>query len=228
MNGRGGTRIRATRKPVVVLAGEDRNDRSSLRTLLEGFCPEMQGRIVEITDTPRLRSASQGTLSDRVKVLARKVRARAALEGTDVACVFVHEDLDRPDGDEYIEARERVQRALTSAFGSAHYVLAVAEVEAWLLLYPDAISAFVSSWQVPRQYQGRDTGMLSDPKEVMKHSVSGSGSRYRESDAPAIFAKALALKCLGRPNGSNRSWSQFRTDARDCCKLHIPQVRRPQ
>ncbi|WP_433362936.1 hypothetical protein [Streptosporangium sp. CA-115845] len=50
MSRRGGTRIRPTRKPIVVVAGEDRNDRLSLRILLEEFCPEMRGRIAEIGD----------------------------------------------------------------------------------------------------------------------------------------------------------------------------------
>jgi hypothetical protein len=43
---RGGTRVRPTKKPIVVVAGEDRNDRLALRVLLEEFCPEMRGRIV--------------------------------------------------------------------------------------------------------------------------------------------------------------------------------------
>jgi hypothetical protein len=116
----GGTSIRATRKPIIVLAGEDRNDRKSIRILLEAFCPEMRGRIVEINDKVRLRDASPVNLKERVSSLARLVKARATRENTDVACVFFHEDLDQPDGDAYVTRRESVQAALLAKFNSAH------------------------------------------------------------------------------------------------------------
>lgn len=58
---RGGTGTRAAKKPIIVLAGEDRNDCKSLRILLEAFCPDMRGRIVEIKDSVRLRQATGKT-----------------------------------------------------------------------------------------------------------------------------------------------------------------------
>lgn len=228
MSGRGGTRIRATRKPVVVLAGEDGNDRKCLRILLEEFCPDMRGRIVEVNDSVRLRGASPGTLAARVDTLAKKARARAARENAELACVFVHEDLDGPDGDGYVNTHDRVQRALTRALGAAHYVLAVAEMEAWLLLFPDALAGTVSSWKVPKQYRNRNTGALADPKKIMMNSVSGSARPYRESDAPDVFAKAVALNCLDQPSGTNRSWSRLRTDVDDCLRQHLPRMRKPK
>lgn len=221
MSPRGGTRIRATVKPVVVLAGEDANDRRSLRILLEAFCPEMRGRIVEINDPVRLREAGQQALAGRVNKLARLVRARATRESADVACVFVHEDLDRVDGAEYDAARDRVQAALAKEFGAAHYVLSVWEMEAWLLLFPDALTGLVTSWKVPAQYRNRDTGTLSDPKKILMQKVSSANRRYRESDAPDVLVRAVTLGCVDRPDGSNRSWQQFRADAVDCCRTHL-------
>lgn len=226
MSRRGGTRIKATRKPIVVLAGEDSNDRKSLRILLEAFCPSMRGRIVEIKDSVRLRDA-RDELTGRVRTLARKARARAVREDADLACVFIHEDFDRPDNDDSIRIRERVQAALSKELGAAHYVLSVAEMEAWLLLFPDALAGTVSSWKLPKQYRNRDTGTLADPKKIMMQSVSSQARPYRESDAPEVFAKAVALNCLDRPEGTNRSWSQLRADADDCVRWHIPRARRP-
>jgi hypothetical protein len=222
---RGGTRIRAQRKPVVVIAGEHRNDRQALRALLEAFCPEMRGRLVEINDTVRLRDASSATLRGRVRDLARIVRARAVREAADVACVFVHEDLDQPDGDRYTTVRERVQNALTHEFGNAHYVLAVAEVEAWLLLFPTALSGLVQAWNLPAKYRGCDTGRLGDPKQIMVREVTGASRRYRESDAPEVFKRAVSTGCLDKPDGTNRSWTQLRADSELCCQEHIPTQR---
>ncbi|MEU7948862.1 hypothetical protein AB0C50_29625 [Micromonospora taraxaci] len=182
---------------------------------------------MEISDAVRLRDASAGTLAARAETLARKARARAVRENASLGCVFVHEDLDGADGDIYPVTRERVRAALTKALNSAHYVLSVAEVEAWLLLFPDALTKTVSSWQLPQQYRNRDTGTLIDPKKIMKNSVSSPARRYRESDAAEVVARAIALNCLDTPSGSNRSWSQLRADATECGGHHIPQMRRP-
>lgn len=221
MSRRGGTRVRATKKPVVVVAGEDRTDRQVLRTLLEEFCPDMRGRIVEISDDVRLRRASDGRLQERVRTLARKAAARAERERAGLACVFVQEDLDRPVADDYGKLRQRVQDALCGKLGTAHYVLVAAETEAWLLLFPGALNRTVSNWHVPRQYRGVDTARVGDPKRVLTSAVSSSDRRYRESDAPDVIAWAVELGEVYNPSGTNRSWSQLRDDADECCGQHI-------
>lgn len=228
MSRRGGTRLRAEKKPVVVLAGEDRNDRKCLRLLLEASCPDMNGRIVEIADPVRLRQASGTNLTDRVAKLARHVRARAKRENADLACVFVHEDLDAVDGDDYLRKRTRVQKALEAELGNAHYVLAVWELEAWLLLFPDALAGFVSTWRVPAKYLNRDTGKLADPKRIMMREVGKAPRRYRESDAPDVFAKVIELGGHAGPVGTNRSWTRFRADIDECCRDHVTGARAPR
>jgi hypothetical protein len=210
---RGGTGRRATTKPIIVLAGEDRNDRTSLRVLLEAISPQMRGRIVEISDMVRLRQATGDTLKQRVAVLARKVLARAAREGAEVAGVFVHEDLDAVDSADYLATHGRVQNALNRHFRTAHYVLAVWEIEAWLLLFPDALVAFNRSWTVPARYRNKDTGLLADPKRLLVNEVSSAARRYRESDAPDILAKAVSLNRQPHAVGSNRSWQRMLDDA---------------
>lgn len=221
MSRRGGTRVRPTRKPIVVVAGEDRNDRLSLRILLEEFCPEMRGRIVEIGDPVRLHQATGANLAARAETLARKIRARAVRDDTTVACVFVHEDLDAVDDDQYPITRLRVEKALEAALGTAHYALAVAEIESWLLLFPDALTGVSGSWSVPARHRGRDTGRLTDPKQVLMREVSGSGRRYREADAPEVLGQVVTMGLATSPVGRNRSYEQLREDAARCCVEHI-------
>ncbi|MEV0591834.1 hypothetical protein [Nonomuraea cavernae] len=205
----------------MVVAGEDRNDRLALRVLLEHFCPEMRGRLVEIGDKVRLHHATGANLTARAEVLASKVRARAVRDDASVACVFVHEDLDQADSDDYPFVRERVQKALESALGRAHYALAVSEIEAWLLLFPDALSAIAATWSLPAKCKGKDTGRLIDPKKVLMNDVSRGGRRYRESDAPDVLEQAINLGLLARPVGRNRSFDQLRADAVQCCAEHL-------
>jgi hypothetical protein len=212
-----GTAVRATRKPVIVLAGEDANDRACLRIVLENLCPEAKGRLVEINSSVRLREAGPARLKERIGTLARLARARARREDAELAGVLVHEDFDRIDGDEYDATRGRVQDALTSALGPAYYALAVEEVEAWLLLFPAAFPATVAAWTVPPVLRNRDTGLIADPKSVITRKVCAAGRRYRESDAATVLGRAAELGLLDQPVGSNRSWLRLRDDIADLC-----------
>jgi hypothetical protein len=144
----------------------------------------MQGRIVFLNDKIPLRDASGVTLNQRVRRFASLVRAKAARERASVAAVFLHEDLDDVDSGRYDSVRDRVQHALARELKGAHYVLAVWEIEAWLLLFPEVITGFTAGWQVPTKRRGRDTGMLQDPKRIFKNEITKAGTRYRESDAP--------------------------------------------
>ena len=219
--------MRAIRKPVVVVAGEDRNDRQVLRVLLEEFCPNMRGRIVEMAKSVPLRIASADTLGERVRKLARFAKARAERERADLACVFIHEDLDRPGGgEEHATVLRRVQDALHREFATAHYVLATAETEAWLLLFPDALAGYAVGWSLPRRYHGCDTAQLGDPKRIMMNDVSRSGRTYRESDAPDVIAKAVDTGAVHTPSGTNQSWTQLRDDVSACCESHLTSARR--
>jgi hypothetical protein len=202
-----------TKKPIIVLVGESANDRAVMRVLFEAFCPASKGRIVQLDGKFPLRAADDTNLSSRVDHLVRLVNARAAREGAAAACVLVHEDLDATDSEEYDAVHKRVQDALTRAFQDAHYALAVWETEAWLLLFPRALAAFASAWTVPAQYRGKDTGKIQDPKRVLRHSVSKSGPRYRESDAPSIAERAVQLGLHNAPAGTNRSYDAFRAYA---------------
>jgi hypothetical protein len=201
-----------------VVAGESANDREVLRCFLEAFCPQMQGRIVFLNDRFPLREATEATLNDRVRRFTSLVRARAERERASVAAVFLHEDLDAVDSNRYEAIRERVQRALVRQLENAHYVLAVWEIEAWLLLFPEVVTNFTSGWQVPTKRRGGDTGEFQDPKRIFRDEISKSGTRYRESDAPAIASRVVALNQQAIPVGSNRSYESFGTDVTSRCQ----------
>ena len=218
MSPRGLTRERPTKRPLIVLAGEDSNDRKVFRTLLEAVCPDAQGRIVEINSIIRLRDAKDATLVDRAGKLAGAIRARATREQAEVACVFIHEDFDATDSPKRDAIRARVNSALRREIANSHYILAAWEIEAWMLLFPDAVSAVNATWVIPNRFRGMDTGRITDPKRAMQHEVSTvPRSRYRESDAPKIFEKIIELGLYDSPSGSNRSYCELRQSASDCC-----------
>jgi hypothetical protein len=200
-----------------VLAGEDRNDREVLRGVIEATCPRARGRVVEISDSVRLKRAGPETLAQRVRTLVGKARARAAREQAEIGCLFVHEDLDATGAAAVADAHGDVQKALRCHVDKAYYVLAAWEVEAWLLLFPEALTAVCADWKVPDKYRGIDTGYTPDPKRLLRTLTGKATRRYRESDAPKVMAKAAQRSLLDSPNGRNSSWERFRSDAAACC-----------
>jgi hypothetical protein len=188
-----------------------------MRILLEALCKHAHGRIVEINDIVRLRQANDATLRTRVHKLAGSIRAKGVRERAAVQCVFIHEDFDEIDSTTRANVRRRVQEALGREITRVYYVLATWEIEAWLLMFPDALTEFASSWSVPSRYLGADTGRVRDPKRVMKREVAKAGPGYRESDAPDIaeLIAGLGLQCS--PSGQNLSYNEFLASASSCC-----------
>lgn len=212
-------------RSIVVIAGEDRNDRESLRILLEERYPDLRGGIAQIRDPVRLHKATGANLTKRVRSIISKAEGIAEKQGagTRVACLYIHEDFDSVDGAAYIEAHRRVEEEIRRQAGQGHYVLAVAEMEAWMLLFPDALSSVVKAWKVPSRYRGKDTGRFQDPKGVLMREVSGTGKgrRYTESDAAGVFRAVVDGGHHLSPQGTNRSWEHFRRDMARCGREHL-------
>jgi hypothetical protein len=166
----------------------------------------------------RLRDADDAALIQRSFSLLGKVRARAAREEAEVACLFVQEDFDAPDSRRRDAIQLRVQNALRRELVRTYYILVAWELEAWLLLFPEAISAARSAWILPNRLRGVDTGRITDPKRVMKDEVSTvAKTRYREDDAPRVVEQAVKLGLQLNPAGSNRSYDELQQAASDCC-----------
>lgn len=224
MSGRHPKRGKGRAHSVVVIAGEDRNDRESLKILLEEKRPGLRGSIVQIRDTVRLHRATGTNLTKRVRSIINKAEGVAEKHGpgTRAACLYVHEDFDAVDGPAYVEAHRRVEQEIHRQLGHGHYVLAVAEMEAWMLLFPEALPAVMQAWKLPVKRLGKDTGRFPDPKGILMREVSkATGRRYAESDAPAVFRAIVEGGHLEKPRGMNSSWKRFWQDVEKCGQEHF-------
>lgn len=81
------------------------------------------------------------------------------------------------------------------------------------MLFPDAFAHVQSRWKIPSAMQGKDTGALANPKEMLQRTLPAP--RFRESDGPRIAEAAKALGLLTRPDGRNRSYTDFVTELAD-------------
>ncbi|WP_432744443.1 hypothetical protein H7827_10590 [Streptomyces sp. JH002] len=199
-------------RSVIVLAGEDSNDRKVVRELISELCPGLGSKLIEIRDSVRLKAATPGKLDERVRVLVGKAKAGAARERAALSGIVVHEDLDAVTGTEYAVTRQRLRTAFErQAPCPSAVALAAWETEAWLLLFPEAFAAVRAGWKVPTSLIGRDTGKLRNPKEEL-HRRLGS-PRYRESDAVEIMRAARQQGLMRKPiTGSNGSYEDFVAD----------------
>lgn len=163
-------------REVVLVFGEDENDRSAVRALFQGLRPDLAGRVaVEKRRAPMtlvkgMRSPARGSRAGRV---AAAVRAEHRVRGVR-ACVF-HEDTDAVEPSSAVLADE-IRTAYAACPGVVVPAVAAWEIEAWWYLFPRAVAQTHPTWRVPDQHVGRDTGRITSPNEKLKRDVRTSGA----------------------------------------------------
>ncbi|MFE1873710.1 hypothetical protein ACFW9N_22940 [Streptomyces sp. NPDC059496] len=190
-------------RPIIVVAGEDDNDRQVLQHLIRSLHPGM--KIVNIKKKTILGQADK-QLNPRVDELRRL--AQVATVGAKLAGIAVHVDLDLVNEAEYIKVRKRITTELSKAFSCpSALALAAFETEAWLMQFPRAFTNLNPGWNLHARYRGCDLTKVDDPKgKLMEHPWHPS---YRVSDAPRIMEKAFEEGTLMEPDGRNASYRDF-------------------
>ncbi|MEU7185245.1 hypothetical protein [Streptomyces sp. NPDC045369] len=196
------------RRSVIVVAGESGNDRGVLKKLIPALYPGTCPRIEEIKDEIRLAAAIE-QLSPRVEVIRKRALARAKDCNAELAGIVVHADLDTVADDRYDSVRANVTAQLRAGLPcKSALALAVAEMEAWLMQFPDAFPKVKPGWEMRPQDCGRDLALLLKPKEHLKKHLGKP--TYVESHSPAIMEAAVQHGHVSsRPSGNNRSFRDF-------------------
>lgn len=200
----------ARRRSVIVVAGEGDYDRKVLQHLIPalhpGQCPE-----VRMMKKPIRLARAQSKLSPRLQDI--KNHALALADTAELAGIVIHADLDGVADDSYTKLRHRINEEMRSTFKGTPSALALAayEIEAWLMLFPDAFPKVKPHWKVRDADCRRDLAKLEKAKE---HLVKYLGKPpYRESDAPAIMQAAVQGGHVSPlPAGKNRSYADFVED----------------
>jgi hypothetical protein len=220
-----GAEKRSPRRTVVLVFGEDDNDRESIRILLGALRPDLAERI----QTRRhplvlIKSANLEDVPDRAQQIAKVVAIERVKN--DVGCVFAHEDCDEVEP-AHDKVAAKIESALKSAGCDAHAVTPAWEMEAWWFLFPDAVQAASPSWRRPDDHVGKHVGKIRNAKEELKRRVKPPGAKpgfrgYQESDAPKIAAQVCALGLAEKPQATSDSYARFRESARACLRSSAP------
>lgn len=202
----------ATRTPLVLVFGEDENDRQSIRILASGLRPDLAPHIVPRRN-PILLVKGLKELKARQRAVSwrRTVEAESRVRG--VLAAIMHEDCDEREPAHLLLSAE-IERRYSSPACRVIPATPAWELEAWWFLWPDAAQALVSSWRRPDKYIGKNVGLIADAKEAYRRATSpigrGSGQRvYRESDSPLLAAIVVQLGLLHHPLAVSGSFSEF-------------------
>ncbi|MDX2524093.1 hypothetical protein [Streptomyces europaeiscabiei] len=197
-----------------MVAGEDPNDCKVLQHLIPalypGSCPE-----VKFMRKPVRLARAQATLSPRLQEIRRFAQGLA--DKARLAGVVIHVDFDAVADEKYDSVRRRITEEMRGAFKEccpSALALSAYEMEAWLMLFPEAFPKVKPGWQLKEAERRRDLGQIMKAKEHLTKSLGKPP--YSESHAPKIMEEAVkGGHVTARPTGNNRSFRDFADELAD-------------
>jgi hypothetical protein len=215
----------AGKRPVVLVFGESEHDRRAIVRLVGAMRPDLK-RAVEARRQPLV--LIKGALPPRAKANAEEIARKVAEENgaRTVLAVLAHQDCDRVEpAHEEVGARIESELRLCGC-----HVVAVApawEIEAWWMIFPEAVGKVVQGWRDPTDWLGRDVGQVENAKEALAVAVQPRPKRrkpprpYEEHDSIAIAENIAAGDLLrtfdrgyrvtaGRVRTRSASFERFR------------------
>ncbi|MBF0373022.1 MAG: hypothetical protein HQL39_06345 [Alphaproteobacteria bacterium] len=198
---------------LVLVFGEDDNDREAVCHLARALCPGvcLAKRRSPLVLTKGRAEAEARKQASRIAAVVRAERIRS-----EIPLVLAHEDCDAVEPAHEALA-DRIEGNLSREGIPCVAVTPAFEIEAWWFLWPRAVTAVKSHWRDPGQ-QGREVGLIVDAKEALRHALRKPGGDrrhdYKESDSPKIAAKVGELELVDQPQARSASFARFATKMR--------------
>lgn len=202
------------REPLVVFYGEHPHDAAAVKILFQGLRPDLAPNRTRVLKAPPslvkgVEAAKRRTRASRVLATLRALKVSEGLR----AAVF-HEDADDVEpGHERLETN--IKRTYASAPCEVVAAVSAWEIEAWWLMFPDAVGAVCTSWNVPDKYVGRSVGLIRNAKEELARCVRtqsikrGKAREYHEKDCELIARAIVELGLVRKPRAHSASWASF-------------------
>lgn len=183
-----------SRRPLVLVFGENENDRRAIIRLVCGLRPDLAGRVEERRKPlVMIKDALPQTARKNAVHIAGLTRQETAQR--DVLAVLAHQDCDRVEP-AHVAIAEKIEREIADA-GCPSPAIGVTpawEIEAWWMIFPEAVGKVVKGWRDPDDWLGKDVGQVADAKQKLTKAVqprpkSKTPPRdYEEHDSIAIAA----------------------------------------
>jgi hypothetical protein len=157
------------RDHVILILGEDDNDKRALKNLVRAILPANRSVPIETRRRPTI--LSRDAKRKRLKMAEEiKVFMDAESIRTKHVDVVVHRDCDSVEP-AHIE-EEKSLREILNQVGLYDVVVAAPawEIETWWMLFPEALSAVRGCWRKVN-YRGRHVGMIARAKEQLRRDL---------------------------------------------------------
>lgn len=206
------------KRPVVLVYGESLNEARAVKALILALCPALDGQVhARPKPTSLVKDATPDKIRTWMELLARMVKADA--KGGEVACVFVHRDADGPDPKSKLAVA--TEKAMSHAgLDGAHAAVPVRTIEAWWLMFPEALAAVVETWGTNLGNVQRDVDRVPDPVKTLQRAT-GKGKqqkrRYEKADSPQVAENVRRLGLVQGQRGRSASFDRFAAQVETCC-----------
>jgi hypothetical protein len=180
-----------TRRSVVLVFGEDEHDTKAIRHIVEGLRPDLAGTI-----EPRryplvlIKNATQEKARDNAQRIAEV--ARQEMAARTILAVLAHQDCDSVEP-AHVTAADRIEAELHNARcpGRVIAVTPAWEIEAWWMLFPEAVGKIVKGWRDPDDWIGADVGAVRNAKERLARAVQ---SRPKPRSPPRDYEERDSIQ----------------------------------
>jgi len=199
------------KRPLVVVFGESENDRRAIVHIVRGLRPDLD-RVVEERRQPLvlIKGALPHTARSNAESITAIVRQEAAAR--DVLAVLAHQDCDALE-----PAHEAAASKIEAAFVAARCpaptigVTPAWEIEAWWMVFPEAVGKTVKGWRNPDDWLGKDVGRVQNAKQKLAEAVQPRPKparpprAYEERDSITIAENVARGGLLASFHGGRRA-----------------------
>lgn len=211
-----------SKKPTVLIFGEDDNDRKAIASLITALCPNVTPRCVRKPPV-LIKGTKNSTARSNASTIADVVSVYSC--DNSVACVFAHEDADDVEP-HHLQIAERIESELLRAGirCQVHAVVPAWETEAWWFLFPAEVASLRQAWVAP--LVSTKPGSIRDAKEELAAAVRPKGLKkhelrhfpeYTESDSPKIAELVAQSGRVRNVKGRSASYDRFVESVDACC-----------
>lgn len=211
---KGNSNLGSKKANIILVFGESENDREAIKNLIKAINPKID--IVKcIRKPPILQSKAEINYQKRIDNAERiKSLVKAESIKSRVIAVVAHEDCDQVEP-AHTPKVKLVEKGLKNV-GVPNPIAACPafEIEAWWLLWPEAIRKVRSCWRkIPKK--PNHVGKIENAKEYLQRELRPkTGNRtscpeFKESDGIAISKIVLTEKMIDTRDGKSDSFDYF-------------------
>lgn len=202
---------------LILVFGEDDNDRRALVNLIRAFVPNGRNVRIETRRRPTILSRNADRKRRRMtEDVAAFWRAESA-RGRRVH-VVAHRDCDAVEPAHSTEAAALVADLRDVGVPNVIAATPAWEIETWWMLFPEAVRAVRQCWNTIN-YRNSNVGMIQNAKERLRRDLRPSGNAsktcpdFTESDGIRISEEVLRRGLAATPRSArSASFEAFKSE----------------